>query len=48
MKHAEAISSAAHSSKNGDIILVLGDFNLSSIQWKYLPGDGYFIQMKLN
>ena len=48
MKHADAISSIAHSSKNGEFIFVLGDFNLPSIQWKYLPDDGYFIQMKLN
>lgn len=48
IKHAEAISTVAHSSKDGDFIFVLGDFNLPSIQWKYLPDDGYFIQMKQN
>ena len=42
MNHAETISSFFEKRRFN---FGRGEFNLHAIQWKYLPDDGYFIQM---
>lgn len=48
MKHAEIIRTIASSSFAGDSVCCFGDFNLPSINWKYIPEEKYFLQIKQN
>lgn len=45
-KHAESIKFVLRSANPDDLVIVLGDFNLPSIYWKFLPEDKYFVPSK--
>lgn len=48
IQHADAIRSVANSFNKTDSFIIMGDFNMPSVVWNYLPDDNYYVQSKLS
>lgn len=48
IQHAEAIKHIAQFSNELDTLIVMGDFNLPSLSWKFVPEDKYYVPIKLS